>query len=101
MHATTRLRPARPAAILLAALLAAGLLAPGCAHRKAAATSDASSVLTAGGFQFVHDDWAKVGYRLDWVGFPFLGERKNPEVRIIKAYDDLLIAQDRQSTVAA
>jgi len=82
----------------------AGLLS-GCSGPKVAdekGEQTAAQRLTAGGFNLVHDDWAKVGYRLDWVGFPFIGEEEedNP-VTMVKAYDDLLIAQNRQSTVSA
>jgi hypothetical protein len=63
--------------------------------------SGSAKVMTAGGFKLVHDDWAKLGYRLDWVGFPFLAEGKNPQVTFAKAYDDLVVLEDKQSTVAA
>lgn len=104
MHAITRVRPA---ALLIAALLAGAGLVGGCSHDKKAAEDEKAqqsspTTLKAGGFNLVHDDWAKIGYRLDWVGFPFLGEEEedNP-VTIVKAYGDLLIAQNRQSTVSA
>jgi outer membrane protein assembly factor BamB len=103
MHAMTR---TRPAAYLLATMLAGAGLICGCSHDKKAeeekAQQGSTTTLKAGGFHLVHDDWGKIGYRLDWVGFPFLGEEdeENP-VTIVKAYDDLLIVQNRQSTVSA
>jgi outer membrane protein assembly factor BamB len=103
---TTRLLPHLTAGVLAAA----GLLLPGCSHHKAdtkpaVAASSAkpgpAANLSPKSFQVNFDEWAKIGYKLDWVGFPFLGEGKTPKVTLMQAYDDLVIAQDAQSTVAA
>jgi len=52
-------------------------------------------------FPVVHDDWAKVGYRLDWVGFPFPNAGEGAKVPFIQPLGDVVIAQLRDSTVAA
>jgi outer membrane protein assembly factor BamB len=97
----------RPIALAIAGLLAvAGLLVPACHHSKSKdeptkGSKGQSASLSPKSFQVNHDDWAKLGYRLDWVGYPFVGEDEDLQVKMVMAYDDLVVLQDRQSTVAA
>ncbi len=86
-------------AILSGLALAASLLA-GC-HSEGGAVPPAKPgpVATTGqDFPVVHEDWAKLGYRLDWVGFPFAGVRTPKPVALV-AFDDLVITQDASSAV--
>lgn len=48
--------------------------------------------------EIIHDDWAKVGYRLDWIGYPFAGIARPNPVELV-AFDDLVVAQDQSSTI--
>ena len=97
----------RPAALLFTGLLVAAGMLTACSHHRARAGDAASAkgvkaaAVSPNGFRLNHEDWAKVGYRLDWVGFPFAGGDEGTQVTMIKAFDDLVIIQDRQSTVAA
>jgi outer membrane protein assembly factor BamB len=51
-------------------------------------------------FPVVHEDWARVGYRLDWVGFPFPSADAKTQVTFLNAYDDIVVAMERGSTVS-
>jgi outer membrane protein assembly factor BamB len=50
-------------------------------------------------FKFSDDDFAKLGYRRDWTGYP--GASRNQEFLFVNCYDDLVILQDSTSTVMA
>jgi outer membrane protein assembly factor BamB len=50
-------------------------------------------------FPIVHDDWAKLGYRLDWVGYPPVTQGQS--IAYIAAYDDLVLVQETGSTLSA
>ncbi len=50
-------------------------------------------------FPVVHEDWAKIGYRLDWVGFPFLGAARGARVIDLLPAGDVVLAQESGSTV--
>jgi hypothetical protein len=101
-------RPARIAVALLAGLSLA--CAPiGCSGKKAAAKADAASSDAASTsvsskgpnpFPVNHDDWAKIGYRLDWMGFPFRGSGPETQLTMIRAYGDIVVAQDQATTVS-
>lgn len=77
----------------------------GCASKSASASPSsgpAAPVQTQSEhFPVVHADWAKVGYRLDWVGFPFPASGSNPKVVSMAAFGDVVVAQERGSTVSA
>jgi hypothetical protein len=45
------------------------------------------------------DDYAKLGYRLSWQGFPVVGSRQ--QILSVDAYSDAVIVQDTGSTVTA
>jgi len=67
-------------------------------------TTTPSTSTTSGGhgtsaFPVVHADWAKLGYRLDWVGFPFMGAARGSRVIDILPAGDVVIAQESGSTV--
>jgi outer membrane protein assembly factor BamB len=50
-------------------------------------------------FPVVHESWAKLGYRLDWVGFPFPAAAGRSRVLSVVPFADLVVAQDSESTV--
>lgn len=86
-----------------AGLVIFALAAGGCASAPAGSTSDstppASSGTSPSAFPVVHEDWASLGYRLDWVGFPFIGAGPRPETIAALALDDMLLIQERGSAV--
>jgi len=50
-------------------------------------------------FPVVHEDWAKLGYRLDWVGFPFPRAASSSNVVSAALYDDIVVLQEKNSAV--
>ncbi len=50
-------------------------------------------------FPVDHEAWAKLGFRLDWVGFPFPRQGRAPKVVSLVGYDDVVVAQESDSTV--
>lgn len=60
----------------------------------------ASGAASRSAFPVVHDDWAKMGYRLDWVGFPFVDAPPRGQGVRVLTQPDVLILQDRNSTVS-
>lgn len=96
------LRSARSALlVLLAACVAAPLALSGCvsAEKEAKPDPKAPPVVLAPA-TIEHDKWATLGYRLDWNGFPFAASTRMPEIKRLVAFDDAVIAQERNSTVA-
>lgn len=88
--------------LLLAA--AAGMCVAGCAAAKprpqtAAASQRASGAAQPSRFPVVHEDWAKLGYRLDWVGFPFPSATPRTRVVAMSVYDDCVAVQEDGSTI--
>lgn len=51
----------------------------------------------AAAFQIDHDAYAELGYRIDWRGFPAVGERER--IRFIDMLGDALVVQETGSTV--
>ncbi|MDX2130975.1 MAG: PQQ-binding-like beta-propeller repeat protein [Planctomycetota bacterium] len=49
----------------------------------------------------MHSDWGKVGYRLDWVGFPFGVSVKSRSVVAMSLYPDIAVVQESGSVVSA
>ncbi len=47
-----------------------------------------------------HVAWGKVGYRLDWQGFPFYAGSRVPEVTRLVGLPDMVLAQERSSLVS-
>lgn len=50
-------------------------------------------------FPVVHEDWAKVGYRLDWVGFPFGVDDRPVKLAAMNVQSDFVIVQRDSSAV--
>lgn len=85
------------AALILGAALT--LLAGGCSTSEAPRPDAGKGLQPPPLFDVNHDDWAKLGYRLDWIGFPFAGIAKVKPVQLV-AFDDLVVAQDQSSTIS-
>jgi outer membrane protein assembly factor BamB len=99
-----RIRSRRLTLVIAGLLACAGLLTA-CAHDDVEQQEEAVATATRSpkAFKVNHDDWQKVGYKLDWIGYPFVGEADNDEgdveVTTLHAYGDIVVGQDRQSTV--
>lgn len=91
---------ARP---LLTAVLLVG--AAGCHRGDRSADeprdtrSGAAATATGNPFPVNYDDWAKLGYRLDWVGFPFPGSSRSGRAPVMKVFDDCVVLQKSDSTL--
>jgi len=98
-----RTRPLHSCAAVIAGLTVAAGLLPACASNKAAATDPATQEAPKpqgyAGIEIDHSAWAKIGYRLDWVGYPFAGRTRKIEVIGMAVRDDAVIIQERSSTV--
>jgi outer membrane protein assembly factor BamB len=44
-------------------------------------------------------DWSTLGYRLDWVGFPFPRQSRSARVKFLAPYEDIVVAQESDSTI--
>lgn len=79
----------------IAALSAAAVLLNGCA-------TGSGRVLTPkqrlDALQIDHDSYGRLGYRLDWTGFPVI-TAPGP-VKAIEAYDDVVVVQEAGNTVS-
>jgi outer membrane protein assembly factor BamB len=51
-------------------------------------------------FPTLSDAWKDAGYRLDWVGYPFVQNRTSGGLQRIVAYDDAVVVQDNKSVVS-
>jgi len=98
--------PSRTRRVLPLLLTALALLAEGGCRRDRAGADDSAdrtpgTTPLAGGSSFpvVHEDWSRLGYRLDWVGFPFPAVGRRGRVLSVDAYADVVVAQERSSTV--
>lgn len=91
-----------PGGRMLAMTLTAGLMAMGgCAAQGQPVTkSEPASQTSQTRFPAVHEDWSRMGYRMDWVGFPFVDAAPRGVLRDAAAFDDVFVIQDRQSTVS-
>ena len=95
---------------LACTLLAGMALGLGACNRTSTTTTptttttkaSAGDVGTASALPFpvVHEDWAKIGYRLDWVGFPFPTATGRTKVNFLNVYDDVLVIEQSDSTVS-
>lgn len=47
-----------------------------------------------------HDAWSKLGYRLDWQGFPFVASSNRAHVTRIVPLEDVVMVQESSSAVA-
>lgn len=87
---------------LLASILTPACLT-GCQSAPAAAPKDEPKTSTStrsDNFPVDHDAWAKLGYRLDWVGFPFARQGRDPKIIAIRGYEDVVFALESDSTIA-
>lgn len=88
--------------LAISAILAG--LATGCASKGGAAKprSTGTTRVTAPSesrFPVVHEDWAKLGYRLDWVGFPFGVSDSRVPVVALSLQDEYVVIQRNTSAV--
>lgn len=103
----------RVVALLIPAFVLAAGLPVACARQGAAkpsASSSEKSVATtmvtppAKGGEYApnvdHEAWAKLGYRLDWQGFPFFAGGNSARVTRIVPFDDMVLVQEASSAVA-
>lgn len=91
-------------AVLAASLVAlAGCAGNGEGGKKSSDTAAAKAVTTKGAelrsWQIDGPAWGKVGYRLDWQGFPFAGVKTDGAIREVRPYGDTIVAQEKGSTV--
>lgn len=86
-------------AVAGAVLLASGLLLGGC-NLPREGRGVAGGAAAEAGPEFPHAAWQKVGYRLNWRGYPFAGTRGAPRVTELRAWSDYVIAQERSSEVS-
>lgn len=103
----------RVVALLIPALLLAAGVPAACARQgsakpvasaeKAAETKSAPKATPKAGDytpNVDHEAWAKLGYRLDWQGFPFVAAGNTAHVTRIAPYDDMVLVQESSSAVA-
>ncbi len=95
----------RGSSLPMASLCVAGLIAAaGCqsggSGSASGGTGNRSGTVSAEtSFDVNYQAWSGFGYRLDWVGFPFPAA-VSPRVTEVKAFDDVVIAQQADTTVA-
>lgn len=90
------------AAATAAMVLAAGALTACGSHKPKPADSQSPSQPAAhlvSGIDIDHDAWSKIGYRLDWVGYPFGGKNRKVNVIAMAVSKDAVVLQERSSTV--
>ncbi len=111
----SRARALTVGAILLACVTAA----PACKSHRASSGSEPkrptgvtvrTGVMGAGedrsatdnrlGFPSLDAGWAEAGYRLNWVGYPFVNNTKANGLRRMAAWDDCIVSQDQTSTIS-
>jgi len=96
------------ARVALALTLAAGSALTACNKSSTtggggATTSTSPSgtpAAASGAFPINHDDWSRIGYRLDWVGFPFPGANPSTRVNFVQPYQDVVVLLQNDSTVS-
>ncbi|MFZ2874315.1 MAG: PQQ-binding-like beta-propeller repeat protein [Phycisphaerales bacterium] len=92
-----------PARLLLAAALTGSLLSA-CATTPASGEPASEPKKPAAGansaFPVVYDDWGRLGYRLDWVGFPFAPSEASARVVTASIYPDAVLVQNSTSTTS-
>ncbi|HRQ73123.1 MAG TPA: PQQ-binding-like beta-propeller repeat protein, partial [Phycisphaerales bacterium] len=82
----------------------------GCTSDEGASSSASTTRTTSGSrgastiearrraFQVNHDDWGRLGYRLDWRGFAHVGARQR--VTHLTPYDDIVIVHESGSVLS-
>ncbi len=76
------------------------LLSGGCSSMSGSSTGSSKSVeQRRASSPISHDDYKKIGYALDWVGYPALS--RGASIIDIKAYDDVVVALESGSRCTA
>lgn len=98
-----RSRSLRPCAAAIAAMIIASGAMTACTSSKpqgnSSATQNGKPANTAQGIDINHEAWAKIGYRLDWIGYPFGGKNRRVSVIGMAIRDDAVVLQEKSSTV--
>jgi len=87
------------AAVFSPMALCACKSAPAAEPAIEGAAQPTKAVANPSAFPVNHEAWAKFGYRLDWVGFPFPRQGRAPKVVALKGFDDVVLAQEGDTTV--
>jgi len=82
----------------LSVLLTLVTLSAGCGAKSLGPSRPVSAEERLASFKIGHDDFAKIGYRLDWIGFPYVD--KGEEILFIAVYDDIVATVEGASTVS-
>jgi outer membrane protein assembly factor BamB len=82
---------------LMALTLSAACLSGGCQTTGSTAPTTPEGRRAA--FPIPHDDWARLGYRLEWVGYPQVGA--GAQIEHIEPFGDLVFVQESGSAVTA
>lgn len=85
--------------LLTAAVLAAAGCSSTAARPRTGATPTAAAVAGESRFPVVHEDWARLGYRLDWVGFPFGVNERPVTIAAMLVQPDGVVIQRETSVV--
>jgi len=83
----------------LSVLLTVVLLAAGCGGKSLGPDESISAEERLAAFHIIHENFAKIGYRLDWIGFPYVD--KGEGILFISPYDDIVATIEGASTVSA
>jgi outer membrane protein assembly factor BamB len=90
---------------MLALILLSGLALGACARHGKTQQADAQPAKSAAAaapkvdFPLNHDAWSALGYRLDWIGFPFKSGFREPIVSAV-ALDSCFVIQSKSSETA-
>lgn len=108
MNTVICLRSPARTALLLA--LSAGLLLSACNSKSNTTTAGSTTTTTTPKpgtkanqgptFPVNHDDWSRLGYRLDWVGFPFPSASQSTKVNFVQPYQDVIVLLQSDSTLS-
>lgn len=79
----------------LASILAGGLV--GCASTPDKRSEPIAAAVPS---TIDHDAWSKLGYRLDWQGFPFAGIASNPQITFLTPSATHVLVQEKNSHVS-
>lgn len=98
-----RTRSLRPCAAAIAAMMLAAGAMTACTSNKPQADGSTppsqAPTNVVQGIDINHEAWAKIGYRLDWVGYPFGGKNRRVNVLGMAIRDDVVVLQEKSSTV--
>jgi outer membrane protein assembly factor BamB len=98
-----RTRSVHSCAAAIAAMIVAAGAMTACSSNKPQANGSTppsqAPANVAQGIDINHEAWAKIGYRLDWVGYPFGGNNRRVNVIGMAIRDDAVVLQEKSSTV--